>query len=326
MISETSEEKTILVTGGAGFIGSHLVDRLLSLGYQIVVLDNFNDFYDPNLKRENIREHLKSQNYRLIDGDIRSLLQVEDVFESHSIDIVVHLAAMAGVRPSIDKPALYNEVNLIGTLNILESCRKHGVPKLVYASSSSVYGNNEKVPFHEGDRVDHPISPYASTKKSGELMVHTYCHLFGLDAVCLRFFTVYGPRQRPEMAIHKFTRQISRGEPIDRYGDGSTFRDYTYIDDIVDGIMACLKKSFGYQVINLGRSDTVALSELISLLEEKLSREAVVNQLPTQPGDVEKTFADISRAGELLGFEPRVSISEGLNRFVAWYLQEQGGK
>ena len=321
-----SSDRTILVTGGAGFIGSHLVDRLLPTGCRVVVIDNFNDFYDPEIKRSNISSHLEQSNYRLFDIDIRNDLEIDEVFKSEPIDTVVHLAAMAGVRPSIADPVLYNEVNLLGTLNILEACRSAEVPRLVFASSSSVYGNNEKIPFHEDDPVDHPISPYASTKKSGELMVHTYHHLFGIGAVCLRFFTVYGPRQRPEMAIHLFTDRIFRGEAVDMYGEGDSERDYTYIDDIIDGIMACLEREFDYQVINLGRSDTVKLSELISMIEERLKKKAEINRLPMQPGDVNRTYADINRARELLGFEPKVSISEGLDKFVAWYLDRQGAE
>jgi UDP-glucuronate 4-epimerase len=314
---------SVLVTGGAGFIGSHLVDRLLADGERVTVIDNFNDFYPPAIKRANVEPHLRSDRYTLIDGDIRDAQLVSRVFEEGRFTEVVHLAAMAGVRPSILNPRLYHEVNLIGTGNILEAMRLFAVPKLIFASSSSVYGNNEKVPFAETDPVDHPISPYAATKKAGELMCHTYHHLYGIRTACLRFFTVYGPRQRPEMAISKFTEQIHRGETIDLFAEGKSCRDYTYIDDIIDGIMAARQADCAYEVINLGRSDTVVLSELITHLEQVLGRKAQVRLAPSQPGDVERTFADISRARRLLGFAPRVAIADGLRKFVDWYLNKR---
>jgi len=315
--------QSILVTGGAGFIGSHLVERLLSAGHRVTVLDNFNDFYDPDIKRQNCRTHRDFENYSLIEADIRDAEAVERAFAGSECSEVIHLAAMAGVRPSIADPVLYNQVNLLGTMTVLEACRRKALKRLTFASSSSVYGNNDKVPFSEDDPVDTPISPYASTKRSGELMVYTYCHLFGIKAACLRFFTVYGPRQRPEMAIHLFTDRIYRGEKIDQFGDGSTSRDYTYIDDIIDGIMACRESQFDYEIVNLGRSDTVRLADLIAKLENLLGMKAVVDIRPQQAGDVRQTCADISKAGALFGYSPRVSIDEGLDRFVKWFLQQQ---
>ena len=314
---------SILVTGGCGFIGSHLVDRLLEAGHRVTVLDNFNDFYDPAIKRANCLPHLKSDNYTLFEADIRDSEDMEACFVSGNFDEVIHLAAMAGVRPSIERPVLYQEVNLIGTMNLLEACRRHSVNRFIYASSSSVYGNNPKVPFSENDPVDNPISPYASTKKSGELMVYTYHHLYGIKAACLRFFTVYGPRQRPEMAIHLFTDSIYHGREIKQFGDGSSQRDYTYVDDIVSGIMAARKAEYDYEVVNLGRSDTVKLSELINKIESYLGKKANIKVLPNQAGDVNRTFADIGKAKKLFGYAPKVSIDEGLEQFVNWYLKQR---
>ncbi|MBD3401574.1 NAD-dependent epimerase/dehydratase family protein [candidate division GN15 bacterium] len=314
---------SILVTGGAGFIGSHLVDRLLADGHRVTVIDNFNDFYDPAIKRANCRPHREQATYRLVEGDIRNREDVAACFEGEAITEVIHLAAMAGVRPSIKNPVLYQEVNLVGTMNILEACRTHGVGRYIFASSSSVYGNNRKVPFSEDDFVDHPISPYAATKKSGELMAYTYHHLYGFKTACLRFFTVYGPRQRPEMAIHLFTDRIWRGEEIAMFGEGDSRRDYTFIEDIVEGVLACRSAEYDFAVLNLGRSDTVRLHELITKIEQNLGKKAIIKTMPQQPGDVDQTFADISKARSLLGFEPKVSIDDGLARFVAWYLKKQ---
>ena len=313
----------ILVTGGAGFIGSTLTDSLLAMGHRVTVIDNFNDFYDPAIKRANIINHREYDNYNLVEGDIRDRATVEACFEQYGFDEVIHLAAMAGVRPSIAKPVLYQEVNLIGTMNILESCRKNGVSKLIFASSSSVYGNNEKVPFSETDPVDNPISPYASTKKSGELMVYTYHHLYGIKSACLRFFTVYGPRQRPEMAIHLFTDRIFKGEEITMFGDGETRRDYTFVEDIVGGILSCREKDYEYEIFNLGRSDTVRLSELISKIEKYSGKKAKIKQLPNQPGDVRQTFADISKAEIILGYSPKISIDMGLEKFIDWFIKHK---
>lgn len=311
--------QSILVTGGAGFIGSNLVDRLLADGHKVTVLDNFNDFYDPSIKRSNIQSHLDHANFHLIEGDIRDESTVKECFRGGEFSEVIHLAAMAGVRPSIARPVLYQQVNLNGTMNILEACHDFKVNKLLFASSSSVYGNNPKVPFAETDRVDNPISPYASTKKSGELMVYTYHHLYQIQSACLRFFTVYGPRQRPEMAIHKFTRKIFDGDEIQMFGDGSSRRDYTFVSDIVDGILSCRTRKFTYEIFNLGRSDTVRLSDLIAKIEQYSGRKARVKQLPQQPGDVNQTFADISKARQMLDFEPKISIDQGLQEFVSWF-------
>jgi UDP-glucuronate 4-epimerase len=315
--------ESVLVTGGAGFIGSHVVDCLLELGVSVTTLDNFNDFYDPAIKRTNISQHLQHRNFRLVEGDIRDNELVETTFRRGSFDQLIHLAAMAGVRPSIAQPVLYQEVNLIGTMNLLEACREYKVGRVLFASSSSVYGNNKKVPFSEADPVDNPISPYASTKKSGELMAYVYHHLYGIRTACLRLFTVYGPRQRPEMAIHLFTDRIHRGEPIQMFGDGQSSRDFTYIEDIVDGIMRCREAGFDYEIINLGRSDSVSLADLISKIEHTLGKKANIIRTPQQPGDVDRTCADISKARRLLGFEPRVSIDDGLKRFADWYLSNR---
>ena len=321
-----SRSKSVLVTGGAGFIGSHLVDRLLTAGERVTVIDNFNDFYAPAIKRANVVAHGQHDNYKLVEGDIRDSVLVDRVFRTGGFEQVIHLAAMAGVRPSLQNPVLYHDVNLIGTMNILEGMRKFEVPHLIFASSSSVYGNNEKVPFCESDSVDHPISPYAATKKAGELMTHTYYHLYDIKTVCLRFFTVYGPRQRPEMAIHKFTDRISRGEEIEVYAEGRSRRDYTYIDDIIDGVMAARQLDCGYEIINLGRSDTVTLTDLIAKIERALGKKAKTRMLSSQPGDVKQTFADISKARALFGFDPKTSIDNGIEKFVAWYLEKRGTK
>jgi len=318
--------KPVLVTGGAGFIGSHLVDRLLSAGERVTVIDNFNDFYDPAIKRENVAAHFQHGNYALAEGDIRDAAFVRRTFASQAFGQVIHLAAMAGVRPSVRNPVLYQEVNLIGTMNILEAMRDFSVPHLIFASSSSVYGNNEKVPFSESDPVDNPISPYAATKKAGELMTYTYHHLYGIKTACLRFFTVYGPRQRPEMAIHKFTERIYRGEEIEVYADGKSRRDYTYIDDIIDGVMAARTADYAHEIINLGRSDTIVLSDLIGRIEQALGRRAKVRLMPSQPGDVVQTYADITKASRLLGFNPRTSIETGIELFVDWYLKKRGSQ
>lgn len=317
---------SILVTGGAGFIGSHLVDRLLADGHRVTVIDNFNEFYDPAIKRRNIRRHLENSAYRLVEADIRDAGATESCFSGCQFDELIHLAAMAGVRPSIADPVLYQEVNLIGTMNLLEACRNHNVGRLVFASSSSVYGNNPKVPFSESDPVDNPISPYASTKKSGELMAYTYHHLYGIKTACLRFFTVYGPRQRPEMAIHLFTDRILRGETISMFAEGKSRRDYTFIADIIDGIMRCRETDFDYEIFNLGRSDTVELADLIHKLERVLGKKATIVSKPNQPGDVDRTFADISKARRMLGYEPKVSIDEGLERFAEWFRREDSEK
>ena len=313
--------KNLLVTGGAGFIGSHLVDRLLATDVErVVVVDDFNNFYDPTIKHDNIRNHLKDPRYSIWEVDIRDRVALEPLFEQANFDCVVHLAARAGVRPSLSEPQLYTETNINGTLNLLELARQHGIKQFVFGSSSSVYGINAKVPFSEDDPIRQPISPYAATKGAGELLCHTYSHLYGLRCVCLRFFTVYGPRQRPDLAIHKFAKLITEGKPIPVFGDGSTRRDYTYVDDIIDGLMAAIDyDQSNYEVINLGESRTVELNELISLLEKELDSQATIDRQPPQPGDVPQTFADISKARALLGYNPKTPIEEGLHRFVEWF-------
>ena len=313
--------KKLLITGGAGFIGSHLVDRLLATDVErVTVVDDFNDFYDPSIKHANISQHLDDPRYNISELDIRNRAALEQLFERNDFDCVVHLAARAGVRPSLSEPQLYTETNINGTLNLLELARHRSIKQFVFGSSSSVYGINAKVPFSEEDPIRQPISPYAATKGAGELLCHTYSHLYGIRCVCLRFFTVYGPRQRPDLAIHKFAGLISQGNPIPVFGDGTTRRDYTYIDDIIDGVMAAIDYDrSNYEVINLGESRTVELRELISLLEKELDAHAIVDRQPPQPGDVPQTFADISKARALLGYDPKTQIEEGLHRFVEWF-------
>ncbi len=313
--------KRILITGGAGFIGSHLVDSLLAAGdWDITVVDDFNDFYDPAIKQENVSPHLRASHYQLFRVDIRDRSGLGKIFRDNKFDCIVHLAARAGVRPSLQQPLLYTETNITGTLNLLELASAHNVPQFVFGSSSSVYGINAKVPFSEDDPIRQPISPYAATKAAGELLCHTYSHLYGLRCVCLRFFTVYGPRQRPDLAIHKFARLISEGRAIPVFGDGTTRRDYTYIDDIIAGVGAAITyEDSGYEVINLGESRTVALLELISLLEKELQSEAKIDRQPMQPGDVPQTFADIAKARRLLGYDPQTQIEDGIKRFVEWF-------
>jgi UDP-glucuronate 4-epimerase len=314
-------ERNILVTGGAGFIGSHLVEHLLAEGHwRVHVVDDFNDFYDPAVKRANVAAHASDERFRLTEADIRDRAALEKVFADTEFACVVHLAARAGVRPSLSEPLLYNETNVTGTLNLLEFARARGVPQFVFGSSSSVYGANAKVPFSEDDSVRHPISPYAATKAAGELLCHTYAHLYGVRCVALRFFTVYGARQRPDLAIHKFARLISEGRSIPVFGDGTTRRDYTYIDDIIAGVRAAINyDGTQFEAINLGESRTVELRELISLLERELGRAATIDRQPPQPGDVPQTFADISKARRLLGYNPQTQIEEGIRRFVRWY-------
>ena len=316
----------VLITGGAGFIGSHLTRRLLHRGDRITVLDNFNDFYDPARKRANVAPFLElpEDRYSLVEGDIRDAGTVDPLFAERGFDAVVHLAARAGVRPSLQQPILYEEVNCIGTLRLLEAARHHGPENFVFGSSSSVYGINEKVPFSEDDEVNQPISPYATTKRTGELLCYNYHHLYGLKTSCLRFFTVYGPAKRPEMAIHKFTDLLARGEAIPLYGDGSSRRDYTYIDDILDGVVAALDLAPDFEILNLGGAETTALSDLVRWIAEELGVEPKIDYLPNQPGDVPITYADVTKAGRLLDYSPQVPIREGLARFVAWYKREHG--
>jgi len=313
----------LLVTGGAGFIGSHLVERLLADGHRVVALDNFDPFYDPRDKRDNLARAAEHERFRLVEGDIRDAAALDALLGAERFDAVVHLAARAGVRPSIADPALYTSVNLVGTTALLEACRRHGVERFVFGSSSSVYGNNAKVPFAEDDPVDHPISPYAATKKAGEVLCHAHHHLFGLRVACLRFFTVYGPRQRPEMAIHKFARLLAQGQRIPLFGDGSSARDYTYVDDIVEGIVRALGCCRGYDIWNLGGSRTVTLEELSRRVAAGLGLPLAVERLPAQPGDVERTWADVSRAGRDLDWRPRVGLDEGLERFLHWFRERR---
>jgi UDP-glucuronate 4-epimerase len=313
--------KSILITGGAGFIGSHLVDRLIAEGdWQITVIDDFNNFYEPSIKRENVRAHLRHSAYELHEVDIRDRSRLREVVAGKRFDCIVHLAARAGVRPSLTQPLLYSETNVNGALNLLELAREYNVPQFVFGSSSSVYGINAKVPFSEDDPIQQPISPYAATKAAGELLCHAYSHLYGIRGICLRFFTVYGARQRPDLAIHKFARLISAGKPIPVFGDGTTRRDYTYIDDIIAGVRAAIDyEASNYEVINLGESRTVELRELIALLEQEMGQRAAIERQPFQPGDVPQTYADIAKARRLLGYDPRTQIEDGIHRFVDWF-------
>jgi UDP-glucuronate 4-epimerase len=307
-----------LVTGAAGFIGSHLAERLLNDGWTVTGVDNFDAFYDPRIKRRHLAGCLPHPAFRLVEGDIRDRTAMERAIERDT-DVIVHLAARAGVRPSIAEPALYTDVNVNGTVVLLEIARDHGIPKFVFASSSSVYGNNKKVPFSEDDNVDFPISPYAATKKAGELICHTYRHLYGMAINCLRFFTVYGPRQRPDLAIHKFARLIEDGKPIPVYGDGTMMRDFTYIDDILNGVVAAMDNCTGYEIYNLGESQPIRVNDLIAELEHALGKKATRQHLPLQPGDVDRTYADIAKAQAHLGYKPSTDIKTGLARFVAWF-------
>jgi UDP-glucuronate 4-epimerase len=313
--------KNILITGGAGFIGSHLVDRLLSEGgFRITVVDSFNDFYDPAIKRANVATHLGRPEFRLIEADVSDEQAVGRLFDESEFQCVVHLAARAGVRPSLESPLAYENSNVRGTYVLLEAVRRSRVPRLVFGSSSSVYGVNSKIPFSEDDPVTQAISPYAATKLAGEAACQVYSHLYGINVVCLRFFTVYGPRQRPDLAIHKFAGLISQGLPIPIYGDGSTRRDYTYIDDIISGVVSAMNyEGNGFETINLGESETVELRRLVDLLEQALDRRAILDHQPLQPGDVPLTHADIEKARRLLGYAPATSIEAGIPKFVEWF-------
>lgn len=308
-----------LVTGAAGFIGSHVVDRLLEAGDEVTGLDNFDPFYPEAAKRANLAGALRAPRFLLVEADIRDRGAMLRLVQECAPDRIVHLAARAGVRPSIEGPAEYADVNVLGTVHLLEAaCRLAAKPRFVYASSSSVYGDRNTVPFRETDPVDHPVSPYAATKKACELLAHTFHHLHGLPVTGLRFFTAYGPRNRPDLAIAKFAGLIERGEPVPMFGDGSTRRDYTYIDDIVDGIVRALDRCQGHHLYNLGNSNPVTLWEMIATLADALGKNALVRELPEQPGDVRQTYADISRAEAELGYSPRTSFREGIARFVAW--------
>ena len=346
--------KTYLVTGGAGFIGSHLIKKLLEQGNRVINVDNFNEYYDYNIKVKNVlnstgkqvsdnsdeirveelrdlKKTVDFENYTLEIVDITNMSILEEVFQKNKIDTVIHLAAMAGVRPSIENPLLYEKVNVRGTMNILELMKKYNIKKFVCASSSSVYGNNEKVPFSETDNVDKAISPSAATKKSNEIIGHSYHHLYDIDTIMLRFFTVYGPGQRPDLAIHKFTKLIYENKEIPFFGDGETQRDYTYIDDIIDGVLKAAdyveNNTDVYEIFNLGESQTISLKEMVATIEKVIGKKALLNKLPMQPGDVNRTFADISKAKKMLGYDPDTKFEDGIRKFVEWYnnsiLEEQ---
>ncbi len=307
----------VLVTGAAGFIGSNLCERLLREDWQVLGVDNFDDFYDPKIKRGNIADCLKNKSFQLVEADIRDRAAMDETV-GKELDIIVHLAARAGVRPSIAQPLLYTDVNVNGTTVLLEAAKKQRIDKFIFASSSSVYGNNEKVPFSEADNVDFPISPYAATKKACELICHTYHHLYGISLTCLRYFTVYGPRQRPDLAIHKFASLIEQGKSIPVYGDGTMSRDFTYIDDIIDGTVAAMEKCAGFNIYNLGESRPITVNDLIAEIEKALGKKAVKEHVPPQPGDVERTYADVTKAVKELGYNPTTTIEEGLAEFVMW--------
>ncbi len=312
----------ILVTGGAGFIGSHVCDALLARGDQVICIDDFNDYYDPEIKEKNVSAHLNNLSFHLFKTDILDFKVMEKIFVDFTPDKVIHIAARAGVRPSITNPFLYEEVNIKGTLNLLELAKMFKIKNFIFSSSSSVYGNREKVPFSETDNVDFPISPYAATKRAGELFCYTFHHLYGLNVSCLRFFTVYGPRGRVDMAPLKFTSLIDKGEEIEIYGDGTSKRDYTYISDIVAGILAALDQNFAYEIFNLGNSQPVPLNYFVSLIENELGKKAKIKHVHQQQGDVEITYADISKSESLLGYRPKVSIEEGLKKMVDWYKEQ----
>ncbi|GMW00590.1 MAG: epimerase [Candidatus Hydrogenedentota bacterium] len=316
--------KRILITGVAGFIGSSLADRLLDRGDAVVGIDEFNDYYDPALKRRNIISAQANPRFQLIEGDICDESMVLRVFETAKPDVVVHLAARAGVRPSLQDPNLYHRVNVVGSQHVLDACRRFPPSHLVWASSSSVYGALTCVPFDEGQDVSQPISPYAATKRMNELMGHVYSHTYGMNVAMLRFFTVYGPRQRPDMAIHHFTRLIHEGRPVPMFGDGSTQRDYTYIDDCIDGVIRAVDTPFRYEIFNLGESTTTSLRHLIRLISKHVGKEAVIDSQPMQPGDVAITYANVDKARRLLGYNPQVDMDEGIARFVDWYKATMG--
>lgn len=318
--------KNFIITGGAGFIGSTLTKKLLEKGNCVIAIDNFCDFYNPKLKEKNVEKFLENSNYKLYRNDIRDKEQINKIFIHNKIDIVIHLAAMAGVRPSIENPILYQEVNAIGTQNILEIMREHNIKKGVFASSSSVYGNCKTVPFRENMIVDYAISPYAATKKGNEVMAHVYHSLFEMDIMMLRFFTVYGPRQRPDLAINKFTRLMINDKPIPMFGDGTTSRDYTYIDDIVDGITkSCefvMNNKNVFEILNLGNSQPITLLDMINTIGKELGKEPKIEKLDMQAGDVKRTFADISKAKRIINYEPKTTFEEGIKKFIVWYKEE----
>ncbi len=312
-------KQTVFITGVAGFIGSHVAEAFLRRGDAVVGLDNFDPFYPRAVKERNVAALSASPGFRLVEGDIRDPAALSRWGREGTPEVIVHLAAKAGVRPSVADPAGYADVNVVGTSRVLCFARDRGVARVLFASSSSVYGGNEKVPFSEDDPVDHPVSPYAATKKAGELLCDTFARLYGMNIASLRFFTVYGPRQRPEMAIHKFTRQIFEGKEVGLFGDGATRRDYTYIDDIVEGVMGALAAPPGHRIYNLGESATISLGDLVSLLEKTIGLPAKRKYLPLQPGDVPVTYADISRARAEIGYDPKTPVAEGVTKFVAWF-------
>ena len=318
---------TYFITGGAGFIGSTLSQKLIEQGNKVIAIDNFCDFYNPKIKENNVKELLQNKNFKLYRADIRDRKALKEIFDENQIDIVMHLAAMAGVRPSIENPILYQEVNCMGTQNILEEMKGHNVKNGVFASSSSVYGNCKEVPFREDMIVDYAISPYAATKKANEVMAHVYHKLFDMNIVMLRFFTVYGPKQRPDLAINKFTRLMLEGKEIPMFGDGTTSRDYTYIDDIVDGIIKscnyCMNNQEVYEILNIGNSSPTTLKEMIDTIGQALGIEPKIKQLPMQPGDVDRTYADVSKAKTLIGYEPKTTFKEGIENFVKWYKENK---
>ncbi len=315
---------TILLTGCAGFIGSHTAQALLNCGYNVIGVDNLNDYYNPAWKQQNLDNLKYENNFTFNRADITDQEELEKIFKEQQeknqpIQKIVHLAARAGVRPSIEQPLLYQKVNTQGTLNLLELARKNQVEQFVFASTSAIYGEQQKIPFSEDDPVNKPVSPYAATKKAAELLCYTYSHLYQIKTTCLRFFTVYGPAGRPDMAPYLFTQALLNNQPINKFGDGSTQRDYTYIDDIVSGVCTAVEKPFEFEIINLGNNQPVSLNEFIKILEELTEKKAVINQLPLQPGDVPRTYADISKAQKLLGYQPTTSFKEGLKKFVDWY-------
>jgi UDP-glucuronate 4-epimerase len=314
--------ETILVTGGAGFIGSHVCDALLKAGKKVVCIDNFNDYYSPERKRKNISQNAGNKMFSVEESDITEYNAMRSIFKKYKIDKIIHLAARAGVRPSLENPFIYEETNIRGTLNLLELSREFKLKNFVFGSSSSVYGLNAKVPFSEEDRTDNAISPYAATKKAGEVLCHTYSHLYGLNIICLRFFTVYGPRGRPDMAPYLFTEAIIKGKTITMYGDGTSKRDYTYVEDIVSGVISALEKKFRYEIFNLGESKTVELRKLISVIEKKTGKKAAIIKKQMPKGDVPITYADLSKSRKMLGYSPKTQIEEGMSSFIGWYMKE----
>lgn len=313
--------RTVLVTGGSGFIGSNLCEKLLALGYYVINLDNFNDYYNPLIKIKNIKNAVANINYKVIDGDIQDKNLLISIFNLYSVDIIIHLAALAGVRNSINNPLEYIDIDIKGTVNLLEFARKYNIKKFIFASSSSVYGQNA-LPFKETDIVVSQVSPYAAAKQAGELFCSTYNKLYNLPIVCLRFFTVYGPRQRPEMAIHNFSKLISEGKVLSIFGNGTSSRDYTYIDDILDGIISSINLNCSFEIFNLGNSHPTNIKYLVKLIEENLGKKALIDYTLMQPGDVTHTFADISKAQKLLKYNPKVSIEKGIEKFIKWFNNE----